>query len=531
MRSWSAPAACLLLLLASGALFAPHLLPGESSALEVLLGGGPPAVDRLGLAVTLLLLAHGVAGRRRLAHQAALAVLAIAALSPPHRPDRLAILAVAALALWPYPGSYVVRPDPQRLRSACVAAAVAVAAVLGRGVWMAAWHSEPIRQAAHSALPLLPAEPDRSTRTFVVLVLAALLVALYLAMAAAPAPPPAGEAERARVRAMVQDPGAGSLAPFATRADKTYVFSDDGSAVIGYRVRFGVALAGGDPVGAAGSEAAAVLAFTDLCRRRGWRPAVLGAAATLGDVWRRAGVRRAVGIGDEAVLDVATFSLATRRMRNVRQAVRRAGNAGLRVRIGPLDPLLVPRLAPILRDWLNGRGERGFAMNLDAILVPRDDVLVAVAYDPAGEPQAFARFAVVAGGRILSLDVAPRRRNAPNGVVERLIAETVDYGRARGAREVSLNFAGMRRVYAGHTRAARLAAVPLRLLDRWIELRSLYRFTDKFHPVWRPRQLRMRSWLELVPVGAAALTSEFAARPATSPAPGERFVTTAEQFP
>jgi lysylphosphatidylglycerol synthetase-like protein (DUF2156 family) len=83
---------------------------------------------------------------------------------------------------------------------------------------------------------------------------------------------------------------------------------------------------------------------------------------------------------------------------------------------------------------------------------------------------------------------------------------------------VSLNFAGMRRVYAGHTRVARLTAVPLRALDRWIELRTLYRFTDKFDPHWRPRQLRMRSWLELIPVGAAALASEFGARPSAYPA-------------
>jgi lysylphosphatidylglycerol synthetase-like protein (DUF2156 family) len=107
------------------------------------------------------------------------------------------VLGVAATVLWPYRGSYLVRPDPQRLRSACAAAAVAVALVLGRGVWMAAWHSEPVRKAAQAALPLLPEEPDRSTQAFVLTVFAAMLVALFLTMAPAPAPPPAGEAERA----------------------------------------------------------------------------------------------------------------------------------------------------------------------------------------------------------------------------------------------------------------------------------------------------------------------------------------------
>jgi lysylphosphatidylglycerol synthetase-like protein (DUF2156 family) len=198
-------------------------------------------------------------------------------------------------------------------------------------------------------------------------------------------------------------------------------------------------------------------------------------------------------------------------MRNVRQAAQRAANAGVEVSIGPLTPDLVPQLAPVLRDWLHGRAERGFAMNLDALLAPRPDVLYAVARDRTGAVVAFARFAVAAGGRVLSLDVAPRRRHAPNGVVERLILAVADHGRASGAREVSLNFAGMRRVYAGEVRGSRILLVPLHALDRWIELRSLWRFTDKFHPAWRPRELRMRSWAELIPVAAAALTSEFGA--------------------
>jgi lysyl-tRNA synthetase class 2 len=349
-----------------------------------------------------------------------------------------------------------------------------------------------------------------------VVVLAAGLVALAIALAAAPGPPPAGEAERAHVRRLVQDPASGSLAPFATRADRTYVFSARGDAAIGYRVRFGVALAGGDPVGA--DPAAAITAFARLCDEHGWRPAVLGNdAAATGDLWRAAGVRRAVEIGDEAVLDIKTFSAAGRAMRNVRQAAQRAENAGVRVDIGPLDPLLIPALDGVLRDWLRGRTERGFAMNLDALLTPRDGVLLAVARTAGGEPVAFARFAVAASGRILTLDVAPRRRDAPNGVVERMILATVAYAQAHDATEVTLNFAGMRRVYAGVSLGARLLQVPLHALDRWIELRSLWLFTDKFHPRWRARQLRMRSWWELVPVAFVALTAECGARPTPAP--------------
>lgn len=470
-------------------------------------GGRLPALDRAPLALLLVLLAHGLAGRRRLALQVTLGLVVIAILPPVHRRELLLPVVAGLLLL---PGHYTVRPDAQRLRAATVVAGGALAVVMGRALW------ETGRHRAYAASPFPAGTPDRSTRVYAVVVLASILVALAVALAAAPAPPPAGEAERARVRRLVQDPASGSLAPFATRADRTYAFSPCGDAAIGYRVRFGVALAGGDPVGA--DPAAAISAFARLCDEHGWRPAVLGNdAAATGDLWRAAGVRRAVEIGDEAVLDVPSFTADGRAMRNVRQAARRADNAGVRVEIGPLDPLLIPQLDAVLRDWLRGRAERGFAMNLDALLTPRDGVLLAIARDAGGAPVAFARFAVAASGRVLTLDVAPRRRDAPNGVVERMILSTVEYARAHDATEVTLNFAGMRRVYAGRSLGARALQLPLHALDRWIELRSLWLFTDKFHPRWRPRQLRMRSWWELVPVAFVALTSEFGARPTPAP--------------
>jgi lysyl-tRNA synthetase class 2 len=322
-------------------------------------------------------------------------------------------------------------------------------------------------------------------------------------------PPPSDAAERALVAALVAHPDADSLAPFATRADKTYALSPDGRAAIGYRVLWGTALAGGDPVGSPAAADGAIAAFLETCARNGWRPAVLGASDAARARWHAHGVKRGVVIGDEAILDVAPFSLASRRMRNVRQAVQRTRNAGLTVHIGPSTVDRLAPLAPVLRDWLHGHPERGFAMNLDRLLEPRPDCLLAVATDRDGVPQAFARFASCAAGRVLTLDVAPRRADAPNGVVERLIVDVLEYGRAHGVAELSLNFAGFRRVYAGTGPATRVAAALAHVLDGWIELGPLYRFTAKFHPAWRPRSVLLRSWLDVGWVAAAALRAEF----------------------
>lgn len=340
------------------------------------------------------------------------------------------------------------------------------------------------------------------------LMLAVLVMQRGRFRAPAPAPQPGTPTQRRVVRTLADRTDADSLAPFATRHDKSYVFSPDGGAAIGYRVVLGTALVGGDPVGNPEQTGAAVAAFLEVCRRHGWRPAVLGATDQAAEEWRRHRLRGLV-IGDEAVLDVASFSLRTRRMRNVRQAVSRTSNAGIEVTFGPPNAELERELRPVLHDWLAGRQLRGFSMNLDEMLADRPDTVIGTARTGDGRAVAFARFIWCAGGQTLTLDVAPRHRDAPNGVVERLIVEAVAYARSAGAREVSLNFAALRRVFESDAALSRVAAGLAHIADPWIGIAPLYRFCAKFDPHWRQRSLMLPSWRSIAAVGAAAILTEF----------------------
>ncbi|HEY2669718.1 MAG TPA: phosphatidylglycerol lysyltransferase domain-containing protein [Rugosimonospora sp.] len=484
-----------------------------------LFAGGPmPRPQALTIGLVMVILAHGAAGRRRLSLHLAMAALALAALrAMPGRPVRVTLLGAVLIGLFALRAEFPTRPDTRRLRLAAqLGAGVLILVVAGIGWELAVDRAGPrtVGSAMLADFITTTAPPAPITAhaavgpALSVLVAGGGVVVLLLALAAAGPPQPANAAQRSSVTALAWHAGADSLAPFATRHDKTYAFSPDGRCAIGYRVFFGTALAGGDPVGHPDSADAAIAEFVATCVRNGWRPAVLGASEPMRARWAGYGLRGLV-IGDEAIVHPATFSLASRRMRNVRQAVARTRNAGVGVDIGPLTAHLATSLRPVLDDWLAGRRERGFAMNLDQILVPREDCLVAVASLPSGEPVAFARFAVCAGGRTLTLDVAPRGRRAPNGVVERLIVEMVAYGAANDAEEVSLNFAGLRGVFESSGAAGRVGGVLVRAFDRWIELGPLYRFCAKFQPTWRPRSLLMGSWASLGVVGAAALTAEF----------------------
>jgi lysyl-tRNA synthetase class 2 len=504
----------------------------------VIVGAVPSGGHAVHIGLALLLLARGLHVRRLMAlYLTAAAVLwsALMSLLTWDQPWRLLPTAAFAWALWGARTRFSALPDPARLRTAFhlfLGLAIVAFVVGGGGLVLQRGRLSESLTAAGLGRELfdgLTANPGPMTlegrswflHGLTLLGGITLLAVLACVLSSAPAPLPGTEAERDRARRLVQHPDSDTLAPFALRHDKSYVFSPDGRAAIGYRVFLGTAVVGGDPFGAADAQEAAVVEFLALCRRRGWRPAVLGAREALLPLWREYGMH-GIGIGDEVMLDVAAFSLEGRAIRNVRQAVRRTHKIGITTKVlreSALDGESADQLLAIHQRWLKGHAEHGFAMNLDAITSARHpDALLIVAYDADGRAVGFQRYHPVGANRpsatptALSLDVMPRDPTSPNGVNERLIVDLLAWARDRGIADISLNFAAFRPIMDAGTRRTpleRLAFRAIHLLDPWIMLESLYRFNAKFRPGWQPRSVLFRSWGEVGWLAAAALAMEF----------------------
>jgi lysyl-tRNA synthetase class 2 len=221
--------------------------------------------------------------------------------------------------------------------------------------------------------------------------------------------------------------------------------------------------------------------------------------------------------GDEVLVDTRTIDLATPRMRNVRQAVQRTRNSGVSVyvtREGSLNSSQRNALLAVVDEWEAGRGTFGYSMTMDHLLdgVHHDAVLVVAEWN--GEVVGFQRWFLARHGSGLTLDVMPRRRRCPNGVNERLIIEAAEWARQRGITDLSLNFAAFRWVFDASPSAGRaIAARVVHLLDRFLDVESLYRFNAKFQPTWQPRHVLFESLYDIPLVVAAAIRLEFGRRP------------------
>ena len=315
---------------------------------------------------------------------------------------------------------------------------------------------------------------------------------------------------------LVDRPDGDTLDPFALRRDKRLVFAPDRQAALGYRYVRGIGLASGDPFGDPAAFPDAMRAFLQLCDRQGWRPGIMGARLELLPMYRSMGLR-ALYIGDEAIVDVAAFGLAGRRMRNARQAVNRSRNAGLTtemLREGDVDPDLRQVLLDLAAKARVGQREFGFSMALGDLLTGEyPDCRIVVCRDRTGRPVAFQRYRPCRAGTALSLDVMRRLPEAPNGAGERAIVDMIGWARAHEVADLSLNFAAFRSALDPETDRSPSQSVTAWLVQRLdgalgIQLDTLRRFNGKFQPRWAPRYLLYRGVGDLPAIGLAALAAE-----------------------
>jgi lysyl-tRNA synthetase class 2 len=306
-----------------------------------------------------------------------------------------------------------------------------------------------------------------------------------------------------------------SLGYFALRDDKNVIWSSTGKACIGYRVLSGVMLASGDPIGDPEAWPGAMHTFLDEASRHAWVPAVIGCSELGAEVWCREGELTALELGDEAVVNVADFTLEGRSMRNVRQMATRVCRQGYLAEVRRVEDIPreeIDRLNRQADTWRGSPIERGWSMALGRVGGAEDGRCVIATASQDGVMRALLHF-VPWGEDGLSLDLMRRDRSAAPGLNDFMIVEAIKAAAGLGVKRISLNFAVFR---AALERGERIGAGPvlrawrkfLLFLSRWFQIESLYKFNAKFNPEWVPRFLVFPGTKDAPRIGLAALEAE-----------------------
>jgi lysyl-tRNA synthetase, class II len=476
-------------------------LASRSDLVRGVLPPGVPATARVGalaFGIVLVWLSRSLGRRRRRAWQLAVALVVASAgahLAKGLDVEEATVSLLLLVALVRYRRRFDVPGDPATTRPLlALGAAVAAAAAATLVIEL---HGTKV--------------PDRATDLITAVGLLLGSAALYLWLRPLSLAVAQTVGERRAARALVDAHGRDSLSFFALRRDKSYLFSPSGRAFLAYRVVAGSALVSGDPVGDEGEFDALLGEMAHVVRANGWRLAVLAASAEQLDRYRRHGLRP-IPLGEEAVLRPATFSLEGRAIRKVRQSVSRLTKAGYRLHVVAAEDVGDRQRAvldEVSRQWRGNQPERGFSMSIDDLYAP--GTLLAVAQHEDGSVGGFLHLAPTAASGGWSLSTMRRRPQAPNGLTEFLIAETLAWAKEQHATEVSLNFCA----FTGLLSTERAVGRPRRLVRRVLlaadgvfQLERLYAFNRKFFPEWRPRYVCVERLSDLPLVGFAYLRAE-----------------------
>jgi phosphatidylglycerol lysyltransferase len=257
-------------------------------------------------------------------------------------------------------------------------------------------------------------------------------------------------------------------------------------------VRRAVALSCGDPLGPAEALEDNARGFVEHCRRNGWTPCVYEAAEENVAAYRRLGLG-SLKIAEEAVIDLATFSLAGGKRAALRSLVHKVTRAGLSVRpyargLAP-DPAVDEQLEDISEQWLAEKrlGEMGFTLgrfSLDSLSGARVFLCVS-----AQRVEAFCSWLEYRAGRAVVLDLMRKRKDAVSGTMDLLLAQALLDLKKEGLQEASLANAPLANVGLPRSPLDKGVALLFENLNAFYGYKNLFQFKKKFDPRWEGRYL------------------------------------------
>lgn len=322
-----------------------------------------------------------------------------------------------------------------------------------------------------------------------------------------------GVRERAQVREMLSGWGAPPLSYYALLPDKHYLFDAENAQpqwAVSYCLVGRHALALGDPLGDPAYGARAVQEFVALCARYDWSPSFYQVTGRYLEEYRAVGLKP-FKIGEDAVIDLPSFSLKGKAFQDLRTALNKMSKGGVALEEydtnGSLDPETLTQLADITEEWLSAHKgeEKGFAMGQFA---PESDLFhdsrLFLARDAATRRVlAFVTFVPIYGGANAvssngvtgwGLDLMRRRGESPNGVMEFLIASAAAAFQQEDACVMSLGLSPMADSDLDDADGesewlARLRALIFDKFNQFYNFKGLNAFKSKFAPQWQSRYL------------------------------------------
>jgi len=296
------------------------------------------------------------------------------------------------------------------------------------------------------------------------------------------------EEDRALAKAILKKYWNSTLDYFKVYSDKFFFFSKDKEGFVSFKVTSSFAVVLGNPV-CKNEEAMIQLVqgFDRFCEESGFVSIYYRVPYESLGMYKRLG-KKIIPVGENAVVDLESFTLEGARMKTLRSEINSIGEKGYKVGIheAPHDSVFMQRIEHVSHDWLKvlNLHEIAFAQGVFDRDILKEQTILTVE-NPDGKVCAFLNIISGIGLKEASYDLIRKSHEAPIEALDFLIAETLLYFKEQGYKLANLGLAPLSGAKGSNLKekVVRFTYENIKTLGHF---KSLHSYKDKFHPKWEP---------------------------------------------
>lgn len=302
--------------------------------------------------------------------------------------------------------------------------------------------------------------------------------------------------------------GKDSLNYLSFEKDRRIFISDKIEGFIAYVVVKKVALCIGDPICLDNKKREFILEFMEYCKNIKIKPCFSSITKETRDILENLNFVVSK-YGEEAVIELNSYEMTGKKTLKLRQKVKRAENAGLKVieytPTNGRDMVLESKIDEVSAQWFKAKkGQLSFSVGEIHLNNPIDRRYF-ISLDECGDIQAILMFSPYNEGKCYFLDVMRRRLDSVPGAMEHAIITSAMKMKEEGIEAVSLGIAPLVGIDSKHEKATSLEKCMNYIYNNVkcdYEFKKLYDYKKKFSPTnWVVRYIAYDKSISLIKIG------------------------------
>ena len=324
--------------------------------------------------------------------------------------------------------------------------------------------------------------------------------------------PLASRHDHEKARQLILRFGQNPIAYLSMENDKKLFFGKEVEGVCSYQIALNVFVICGDMICAKKDGFTFLTEIMTFCKQNGYDILLLNVTDYFTDLYKIAGFG-VVKYGEDSCFKLDEYNLAGGKIAKVRAAINHANNAGISVHEykphTERNLEIENQIDEITAEWLTEKGgdELSFMLGGTGLSHPLDRRYF-YALDAANKMLGFVVFLPYLGGKGYMADVTRRKKNAPQGVLEKTIYEAFMIMKSEGVLWGNMGLSPLYNV-ADSDRAAfteKVFSYIYENMNHGYDFKALHHAKKKYAPTdWQPRYLAYYPKLFSLNLGYAML--------------------------